>query len=149
MLGALIERDLPVLVPFGEGHPYDLVIQVMGNSFLRVRCKTARVVKGCLRFNSNSTDHGRGPGSYVGLADLFGVYCSEVDGIYLVPVAEMPRLMVSLRVEPTRNHQRRNVRYARDFAVDQWTVDALLGLAHRVRAGQLVETRELAAPASR
>jgi PD-(D/E)XK endonuclease len=74
VLNAFVERDFDVLVPFGEGQPYDLVVHPPINTFLRVQCKTARQRDGCLVFNSRTTDHGRGRLTYVGVADIFGVY---------------------------------------------------------------------------
>jgi hypothetical protein len=41
VMSALIEREFDVLVPFGGGHPYDLVIHLSGGAFMRVQCKTA------------------------------------------------------------------------------------------------------------
>jgi hypothetical protein len=129
VLQALVERDLAVLLPFGEGHPYDLVVHIEEGTFLRIQCKTARVKKGCVRFNSRSTDHGNGPGSYVGLADIFGVYCPPIEKVYLVPVLEMPRFDVFLRLEPTHNNQRVGVRYAAEYEIDRWTPEALAAIA--------------------
>jgi PD-(D/E)XK endonuclease len=126
VLSALVERDLAVLIPFGEGHPYDVVIHLVSDRFLRVQCKTARVHNGCVVFNSRSTDHGSGEGSYFGLADLFGVYCPPTDSVYLVPVLEAPPSNTFLRLEPTRNNQRRAVRFAADFHIDRWSAYALL-----------------------
>jgi PD-(D/E)XK endonuclease len=128
VLNALVERDFAVLLPFGEGHPYDLVLHVAAHNFLRVQCKTARVLNGCLRFNSRSTDHGSGPGSYVGLADLFGVYLPSSKSVYLVPVTDVPRFEVFLRIEPARNNQRRRVRLAADYHIDRWMIEDLIGL---------------------
>lgn len=51
---------------------------------------------------------------YRGDADLFGVYCPETRGVYLVPVDEVGKRSCRLRVAPTRNNQRQNVRWARD-----------------------------------
>jgi PD-(D/E)XK endonuclease len=143
VLSALVQRDIAVLLPFGEGHPYDLVIQVADASFLRVQCKTARVLNECLRFNSRSTDHGRGPGSYVGLADVFGVYCPHLGSVFLVPVADVPRFEVFLRLEPARNNQRRRVRFAADYAIDRWTVEDLRGLTTKRGAGSEVPLRSV------
>jgi hypothetical protein len=128
VLAALVERDFAVLLPFGEGHPYDLVVHVASDCFLRIQCKTARIHKGCILFNSRSTDHGNGPGSYVGLADLFGVYCPPAESIYLVPVLQVPRSNVFLRLEPTRNNQRRGIRFAADYEIERWNEDALLSV---------------------
>ena len=133
VLNALVERDFAVLVPFGEGHPYDLVVHAEADCFLRVQCKTARVQNGCLRFNSRSTDHGRGPGSYVGLADIFGVYCPATGWVCLVPVGDVPRFEVLLRLEPARNNQRRGVRFAADYEIDRWSVESLRTLVSRSR----------------
>jgi PD-(D/E)XK endonuclease len=131
VLRALVERDFAVLVPFGEGHPYDLVVHLAGRSFARVQCKTGRVKNGYLLFNSRSTDHGRGPGTYLGLADLFGVYCQPIGAVYLVPVRDVPVGAPHLRLEPTRNNQRSRVRYAADYDVDQLAVEDLCELMLR------------------
>ncbi|HEX6229918.1 MAG TPA: group I intron-associated PD-(D/E)XK endonuclease, partial [Solirubrobacterales bacterium] len=61
VLAALVYRDFEVLVPFGEGQPYDLVVHLTAARFLRVQCKTAWPYGGCMIFNCRSTDHGRGP----------------------------------------------------------------------------------------
>ena len=125
VLGALVERDLAVLTPFGEGHPYDLVVDLGSAGFLRVQCKTARLKQGCVIFNSRSTDHGRGQGTYLGLADVFGVYCPPTGTVYIVAVHDVPTSVVFLRVERTRNNQQRGVRFAADYEIDRWTVEAL------------------------
>jgi hypothetical protein len=131
VLSALVEQDLAVLVPFGEGHPYDLVVHLRANSFLRIQCKTARVQNGCLLFNSRSTDHGRGEGTYLGLADLFGVYCPTTGAVYLVPVHEVPTSVVYLRLEPTRNNQQRGIRFAANYEIGQVSVESLSEMAQR------------------
>jgi PD-(D/E)XK endonuclease len=125
VLNALIERDLDVLVPFGGGHPYDLVVHLPFNLYLRVQCKAARPSGGCLEFNCRATDHGRGRVPYTGLADMFGVYFRPRRAVYLIPVAEVPVFFARLRIEPTRNNQRRRVRFATDYEIDRWTVAAL------------------------
>lgn len=129
VLQALVGRGIPCLVPFGEGHSYDLVAEVSPGFFLRIQCKTGRIRKGCLRFNSRSTDHGRGPGTYLGLADAFGVCCLETRTIYIVPVGEVPRFDVFLRLDTPKNNQRRRVRFASDYEFDQWTNEDLRALA--------------------
>jgi hypothetical protein len=126
VLTALVERDFAVLIPFGEGHPYDLVIHLVSDRFLRVQCKTARIHNGCVLFNSRSTDHGNGAGAYYGLADLFGVYCPPTNSVYLVPVPDVPPSNAFLRLEPTRNNQRRGIRFAADFHIDRWSAFELL-----------------------
>src|ERR671918_1412404 len=129
VLSALVQRGFDVLVPFGDGQPYDLVVHVPMNTFLRVQCKTAWARGGCLVFNSRTTDHGRGPQSYVGLADIFGVYFPPRHSVYLVPINAAGNGEGRLRIEPTRNNQRRRVRPAGDYEVDRWTAEALSDVA--------------------
>jgi hypothetical protein len=76
-------------------------------------------------FNSHSTDHGKGRRSYLGLADIFGVYFPQNDSVYLVPVSEIVSVKGSLRLDPTRNNQKRGVRFAADYQIDRWTLDGL------------------------
>jgi hypothetical protein len=120
VLHALVERDIPVIVPFGEGLPFDLVAFLGPGAFVRVQCKAARLHKGCLTFNARSTDHGRGRLSYVGLAELFGLYFPPTKSVYLVPVMEATSTLPRLRLDPPRNNQRKRVKYAADYAIDKW-----------------------------
>jgi hypothetical protein len=125
VLGAFVRRDFNVLVPFGGGQPYDLVVQVTGATFLRVQCKTAWPGGGCMIFNCRTTDHGRGSQPYFGLADIFGVYFPPNESVYLVPIDAVADTEGRLRLEPTRNNQRRRVRLAADYEIDRWTLDSL------------------------
>jgi len=128
VLNAFVLRDYPVMVPFGEGQPYDLVVDV-GDAFLRVQCKSARPAPGCLLFNARTTDHGRGPRSYLGRADVFGV-CHPADSrVYLVPVPTVTSATVYLRLEAARNNQRVGIRLAADYEIDRWSAQDLRALA--------------------
>jgi PD-(D/E)XK endonuclease len=130
VLGALVKRGFDVLVPFGDGHPYDLVVHVARGTFLRVQCKTAWSRGGCLVFRCHMTDHGRGPLPYGGLADIFGVYFPPRDSVYLVPVDAIAESEGRLRLEPARNNQRRRIRLAADFELARWSPDALCKVAN-------------------
>jgi hypothetical protein len=119
---ALRMARLRVLVPFGENTRYDLVIDD-GTRFARIQCKTGRLRQGAIRFNTCSTyGHHQRPGNarrgYHGEIDYFAVFCPDNDGVYLVPIAELHvKTEGALRVEPSRNSQRRNVRLAADYEV--------------------------------
>ena len=128
VLAALVRHGFDVLVPFGDGHPYDLVVSIDHSQFVRVQCKTSWPRGGCVIFNGRTTDHGRGPQSYVGLADVFGVYYPPTEAVYLVPVGAVASFEGRLRLEPTRNNQRRGVRFAAGFEIERWTAESLSGL---------------------
>jgi PD-(D/E)XK endonuclease len=51
---------------------------------------------------------------------VFGVYARQLDRVYVVPVADCARLRGYLRCTPTRNNQQRGVRYAADYAIEDW-----------------------------
>jgi PD-(D/E)XK nuclease superfamily protein len=125
VLCALVERGFEVSVPFGSGQPYDLSVDLGGRDFLRVQCKRAWPVGGCLAFNCRSTDHGRGPQSYAGLADIFGVYFPPTSTVYLVPLDAIAESEGRLRLEPPLNNQRRKIRLAVEFEIDRWAPESL------------------------
>ena len=137
MLHALVKRGYSVLLPFGHGHPFDLVIHVVGMHFLRVQCKNARSDRGCALFNGYATDHGKGVTRYGGLADLFGVYFAPLDAVYLFPVEEVAAHHGRLRVEPARNNQRQRVRVAADYEIDRWNERRLLALSPMAHLGRV------------
>lgn len=144
VLNAFLARDFGVLVPFGDGHSFDLVVHLGDCDFLRVQCKTARPVDGCIGFNSRSTDHGRGPGTYAGLADMFGVYFPPLGSVYLVPVAEVSGFSVQLRLKPTLNNQKRRVRLAADYSIERWTKDELRDICRSVPSNSRERTLQVA-----
>jgi hypothetical protein len=104
------------------------VIDLGAVGVLKVQCKTAWPLRGCLVFNTRSTDHGRGPQSYRGLADIFGVSFPPLRSVYLLPIDAVAEFEGRLRLEPTRNNQRRGIRFASDFEIDRWSREALEAL---------------------
>jgi PD-(D/E)XK endonuclease len=122
VLARLVQAYPIVLVPFGENCRYDLVIHD-GDRFIRVQCKTGRLRKGSIRFHacSYTYHHPSNRGSrnyrhdYRNQADVFGVYCPELDAVYLIPVDEVRGMHASLRVETTKNNQVKKIRWARDY----------------------------------
>jgi hypothetical protein len=116
VLAALLRVGKRILLPFGDGHRYDLAIDE-GGKLVRVQCKTGLYKAGAVVFNTNShrRDHSRR--GYLGDADLFGIYCPGLDKVYLVPVEDFGDNEGRLRVEPPKNNQARRVRWARDYEV--------------------------------
>ncbi len=112
-----IELGYDVLVPHGVNHRYDFVID-QGDGFLRIQCKTGRLRNGAVEFNVASVRSNTKQvlsRSYVGEVDYFGVFCPQNGGVYMVPCDERTQRMVTLRVKPCANNQRRRVRQAVDY----------------------------------
>ena len=115
ILVALLAAGYLVSRPFGEGHKYDFIIDD-SVSLRRVQCKTGRVKKGALLFNSYSqSGNGATKRGYHGLADLFAVLNPESGEVYLVPVASFGTTGVTLRLIPTLSGQVQNINWAVDY----------------------------------
>ena len=127
VLHAFLKRGFHVLIPFGGGCPFDLAVASDSGLLIRVQVKTGWAQGGCVAFNTHSTDHGRGPGSYRGKADLFGVYFEPLDQVYLVAVGQVGISECRLRLEPSRNNQRRRIRFAEEYRIERWTDEAISG----------------------
>ena len=124
VLHAFVEAGWQMWTPFGEGAPFDL-LACWEDQFLRIQCKSGRVRQGCLIFNASSTDHGNGPESYVGRADVFGVSAPGLPGIYVVPVGAVSRFEGRLRLEPAANGQRKKIRPAEAYAFERWDPEGI------------------------
>lgn len=116
VMAAFVKKGLPLLLPFGDNHRYDMVVEFQGG-FRRVQCKTGRLRNGAIVFNACSSYAHRGgsPKFYNGAADFFAVYCPETDKVYLVPVPDKQTTEMTLRVEPSKNNQVTNIRLASEF----------------------------------
>jgi hypothetical protein len=126
---ALREVGLGVLVPFGENTRYDLVID-NGKCLARVQCKTGRLRGGAVRWSLCSNyGHHTNPRvvhrDYHGDIDYFGVYCPETEGVYLIPIVDLPmRRRGNLRFEPAKNNQRKFIRHAAKYEIGRVKVHA-------------------------
>jgi hypothetical protein len=103
---------LPRLAPHGR---VDLVVDAEGR-LLRVQCKTSRLRGGVVSFRTCSNTGNIRKG-YDGEVDLFGVYSPEVDADFPVPVDHVATRVCHRRVSPSRDGQRRGVRWANDYRV--------------------------------
>jgi hypothetical protein len=119
VLSALLKSGRNVLVPFGACAHYDLVFEQDGK-FYRVQCKTGRLRAGAIRFNLytmvwDSSLKKSVSRAYQNRIDFYGVYCAEIDRVYLVPSTEVGVKEGALRIEPSGNNQMKNVRWAKDY----------------------------------
>jgi hypothetical protein len=129
VLAALLRAEFRVLMPFGDGHPYDLAFERDGE-LSRVQCKTGRLIEaaksardstGVIYFHTARHTR-RGDGDlYRGYSeaeiDYFGVYCPQTSAVYLVPRKDVPAAAAHLRISPPRNGQTHGVRWAKDYLV--------------------------------
>ena len=111
-----------IYTPFGDNTRCDLIVETEGR-IARVQCKSGRLRNGAVEFAVCSTyGHHKNPRArardYHGEVDYFAVYCVETSGVYLVPIGELPGTRAAfLRVEPSRNGQRRLIRFAARYEI--------------------------------
>jgi len=116
VLAALVRNGKEVLVPFGDAQRYDLVT-LDGANAVRIQVKKGRLCRGrtVLRFDTCSQSRNCPRRDYRGDADLFAVYCVELDKVYVIPVIDAPIAGCQLRLAPSKNNQRDGIRWAKDF----------------------------------
>jgi hypothetical protein len=119
VLSALVRAGYLVSIPFGENHRYDLIADD-GSRLLRIQVKTGRLRNGSIFFPCSSTHQHRRSGptatrAYFGQIDTLAVYCPETGKVYMLPESELVRTAGTLRVAPTMNRQKRNIRWAQRF----------------------------------
>lgn len=118
ILALLLRKGFIVSLPFGGAHRYDIIVEDRnGNGkLLKVQCKTGRLRKGAVTFNSCSTNGFTGKSDdYHGDADVFAVYCPGNEEVYWVPVAVVGRRKGKLRIDDTKNSQSKGIVWAKDF----------------------------------
>jgi hypothetical protein len=117
VLAGLLRQRKAVLLPFGDGHRYDLAFDEDG-VLNRVQCKTGVLKKGAIVFSVAKVDRTTGVRkSYHGEVEFFGVYCPVLDKTYLVPIDEVGETAAQLRVDPPKNGQEKRVRMASKYEI--------------------------------
>ena len=117
---ALVHAGKKLLRPLSSAMRYDFLIDEENGRFTRVQCKTGLLKDGHVVFRLYSVSgHDTRSKHYAGQADAFGVYCPQTQRSYLVPMSAIAecRFFATLRVQPTKNGQRRRTRPAEDFEI--------------------------------
>jgi len=110
----LMEREIPVLDPWGDNQRYDFVIDV--GDFLSVQVKTAQNPReGVIKFPCHSVGRNGKNDDYRGDVDLFGVYSPDLEECFLVPVEDAGRSEMNLRFKMPKNGQRKGITWAVDY----------------------------------
>ena len=118
ILAEVMKYGYTVLIPFGEGRRYDMVIE-KDRQFFRLQCKSGRYKNGVVRFNTCSVHWwAKTKRKYTREEiDYFAVYCEHIGKVYLVPVEDVGTDVGCLRVEPTANNQAKGIRWAKDYEI--------------------------------
>lgn len=119
VLARLVELGKYVLIPFANVGRYDLLIDNRDGTFTRVECKTGRFKNGCVVFETASKGgYGYHPGkNYKNDVDLFGVWSSKTDKVYLIPVNQASNNEMWLRVDAPKQNHPTKTKWAKDFEI--------------------------------
>lgn len=117
----LLQCGYEVLMPYGQMHRYDLVIEDADGKFWRVQVKTGwlnedrSVILFATASTMNYTVRHKGARSYRGQCEYFAIYVEALNKVYFIPVDEVGATKGTLRLTPSKNNQEKHVRWAKDF----------------------------------
>jgi hypothetical protein len=116
---AAVKLGVEVYRPVAEGGRCDLILG-LATRLLRLQCKWAGYRDGVLTircYTFRRTRDGYRKTTYCASeVDAIAAYCLALDRCFLLPIRIAARHpVISLRVEPTRNNQRRGINWADDF----------------------------------
>lgn len=118
VIACLLKQGHSVSIPFGNNQRYDLILDEGEGTLLRIQVKTGRLAEGCVIFQTSSKNSFTGQTlNYRGQADLFMVYCPQIETIYEVPVEDCGNREMRLRVEPVRGGPKSTIRWAKDYEI--------------------------------
>lgn len=113
---ALKKLGLHVSIPYGENAPYDIVADI-GGLLYKIQCKSSKYEDGHILFSCKTVHYNtktRKTESYTGKVDFY-MTCFD-SKCYLIPIEEcMNSSAKRLRIEHTKNNQKKNVSYAEDY----------------------------------
>ena len=116
---AAVKLGIDVYRPVAEGGRYDLILD-LGTRLLRVQCKWAArhgavIFVRC--YSCRRTANGMLYRPYTAREiDAIAAYCPETNRCYLLAAGLIAgRNAISLRLDPTRNAQKRRVHWADEF----------------------------------
>jgi PD-(D/E)XK endonuclease len=119
---AAVKKGLGVLKPLSDGERYDLVFDFRPG-LVRVQCKWASLARDVVVvrcYSCRRTKDGMRKRAYSSNEiDAIAAYCLDLDRCFYFPMPWMNgRTFVQLRLEPSRNNQRKGVNWADDFAFE-------------------------------
>ena len=110
----LLAYGYDVLKPTIGSARYDLAI-ILADRLLRLQVKLATIKEGSIRFSCTTANGAKKTKtSYVGDCELIVGYCPENGSAYAIRPEDAPTNLVSLRITPSRNDQKRSIRWAED-----------------------------------
>ncbi|MFA5930913.1 MAG: group I intron-associated PD-(D/E)XK endonuclease [archaeon] len=110
-----IRKGWNVFLPYGEDSPIDLLIQKNGE-FKRIQIKSTKSKNGVLFGRLKSSNNWQVKKYSKNEIDYFGLYDAESKSGYLLPIEVVSGMTeITLRIEKSKNNQKKNIRDAKDY----------------------------------
>lgn len=117
ILNHFIQKGISVSIPWGNNQRYDLVLEE-NNKLLKAQCKTGTYKNGVITFATSSKAGGKIRKDYFGQVDCFLVYCEQLNKFYKINIANAPKTVMSLRVDPYEKFSPKStINWAKDYEV--------------------------------
>lgn len=110
----LVERGWRVLFPFGENNRYDLVAEKEGR-FVRIQVKYVTPKNGALIVNCRSSNNWSVQSYDPSQIDAIAAYNATDRKVYYIPAEDINKSVANIRLEPSRNKQKKGIRWAQDY----------------------------------
>lgn len=108
---------IPVLFPYGDNEPYDLVVEM--NGFKKIQVKSSKIKNGKMKVEVSKRVGSKrlGSQSYKEYdIDYLAVMCSDDESLYLMPFSEIDAYYsILLRLEKPKNNQSKGITLASDY----------------------------------
>ena len=115
----MLEKGWEVSKPLGDNYTYDYVVKI-DDKFEKIQVKSSSYKNGvikawCNRYYTNLKKNVKYKKEEV---DFFVVYSPELNKCYVVGFNERnAKSQITLRVEPSKNGQHKNIQWAKDFEI--------------------------------
>ena len=103
-----------IYFPYGENSRCDFVAAKDGK-FIRVQVKSSKPKRGALTVQCRSCNNWSMKSYTSKDIDCMAIYDSINQNAYFMPVSKINKTAVNLRLEPSKNNQRKRIQYAHDF----------------------------------
>lgn len=110
----LMKQGWRVLLPYGENNRYDVVAEKEGR-FVRIQVKYTTPKNGKMYVNCQSSNNWSVESYTSAQIDVIAAFNPRDHHVYYVPVGEICKTSMSLRLDPPKNGQKKKVRYAKNF----------------------------------
>jgi hypothetical protein len=118
VISDLMEKDIVPCIPLSEHQHFDLIAITNKNNIYRLQVKYSKLKKGVIPVKIRSTwiDNNGSHSKYYNINDFdyYAVYCPDVNKVFYIKNGEN---IVSLRVIPTKNNQKKNVNNSVDYEI--------------------------------